>query len=334
MGEANLRYARRETDDAIHICMEVIKMCRGAPEPYHTAAMIYEEKGEHERAMQVADLFHKLYCYFQFYFIIPVLVQVNCCSSKWEQRWWVDVPCWQLHWDWKLETSDRLPGQRFPSELKQLFLAHDKTLLSFLAIKQNKNSSELYWKRSELLQQEGDEKAMFEDYQKILPLIANSQPARHMSISASLTKVQMKRRNIALKFYFRIHLGFTVFLREQRPRESTCNAQDCNRPEPARGATRTLEQLAGDAHFVLAIRRCAQGRYSWVHHSCFPCHFNCDWTFRTVRSWFRTAKWSLRTTTTRSSAALSKNHSHPWMLTRNQTGKNSILRHIYNFSPS
>ena len=53
MGEANLRYARREMDDAIHICMEVIKMCRNAPEPYQTAAMIYEDKGERDRALQV-----------------------------------------------------------------------------------------------------------------------------------------------------------------------------------------------------------------------------------------------------------------------------------------
>ena len=57
------------------------------------------------------------------------------------------------------------------------------------AIKQDKSDANLYWKRSKLHEKEGDEKAMYDDYQKMLPLLANTDPVRHMHISAELTRV-------------------------------------------------------------------------------------------------------------------------------------------------
>ena len=79
MGEANLRYARHEVDDAIHICMEVIKMCRSAPEPYQTAAMIFEEEGEQDRALQVSIFLSKcLHCYV----LLREDCRASCCSSS------------------------------------------------------------------------------------------------------------------------------------------------------------------------------------------------------------------------------------------------------------
>jgi hypothetical protein len=54
MGEANLRFARGDTDNAIKMCMEVIRQDPGAPEPFQTLSTLYEETGEFEKAVQFA----------------------------------------------------------------------------------------------------------------------------------------------------------------------------------------------------------------------------------------------------------------------------------------
>ncbi|XP_019637611.1 PREDICTED: general transcription factor 3C polypeptide 3-like [Branchiostoma belcheri] len=54
MGEANLRFARGKYDDAIKMCMEVIRQAPHCYEPFQTAAMVYEEKGDMERSLQFA----------------------------------------------------------------------------------------------------------------------------------------------------------------------------------------------------------------------------------------------------------------------------------------
>ncbi|MCJ8747730.1 hypothetical protein PDJAM_G00156720 [Pangasius djambal] len=52
MGEANIRYARGEKDDAILMCMEIIRQAPLAYEPFSTLAMIYEDQGDAEKALQ------------------------------------------------------------------------------------------------------------------------------------------------------------------------------------------------------------------------------------------------------------------------------------------
>ncbi|CAL4091725.1 unnamed protein product [Meganyctiphanes norvegica] len=52
MGEANLRYARCEYDEAIKMCMEVIRQYSHSPEPYQTLGMIYEEKKMVNKSLQ------------------------------------------------------------------------------------------------------------------------------------------------------------------------------------------------------------------------------------------------------------------------------------------
>ncbi|XP_069973320.1 general transcription factor 3C polypeptide 3-like isoform X2 [Penaeus vannamei] len=52
MGEANLRYARQEYDEAIKMCMEVIRQFSHSPEPYQTLGMIYEEKKMANKSLQ------------------------------------------------------------------------------------------------------------------------------------------------------------------------------------------------------------------------------------------------------------------------------------------
>ena len=54
MGEANLRFVRGEVDTAIRMCMEVIRQEPGVPEPFQTLSALYEESGEHDRALQFA----------------------------------------------------------------------------------------------------------------------------------------------------------------------------------------------------------------------------------------------------------------------------------------
>ncbi|XP_061910051.1 general transcription factor 3C polypeptide 3 [Entelurus aequoreus] len=52
MGEANIRYARGEKDDAIAMCMEIIRQAPLAYDPFSTLAMIYEDQGDMEKALQ------------------------------------------------------------------------------------------------------------------------------------------------------------------------------------------------------------------------------------------------------------------------------------------
>ncbi|XP_072512983.1 general transcription factor 3C polypeptide 3 [Salminus brasiliensis] len=52
MGEANIRYARGDKDDAILMCMEIIRQAPLAYEPFSTLAMIYEDQGDMEKALQ------------------------------------------------------------------------------------------------------------------------------------------------------------------------------------------------------------------------------------------------------------------------------------------
>uniref|UniRef100_A0A7N6AQQ6 General transcription factor IIIC, polypeptide 3 n=1 Tax=Anabas testudineus TaxID=64144 RepID=A0A7N6AQQ6_ANATE len=52
MGEANIRYARGDKEDAILMCMEIIRQAPLAYEPFSTLAMIYEDDGDVEKAVQ------------------------------------------------------------------------------------------------------------------------------------------------------------------------------------------------------------------------------------------------------------------------------------------
>ncbi|XP_056596029.1 general transcription factor 3C polypeptide 3 [Triplophysa dalaica] len=52
MGEANIRYARGEKEDAVLMCMEIIRQAPLAYEPFSTLAMIYEDQGDMEKALQ------------------------------------------------------------------------------------------------------------------------------------------------------------------------------------------------------------------------------------------------------------------------------------------
>ncbi|KAM6945794.1 general transcription factor 3C polypeptide 3 [Aplochiton taeniatus] len=52
MGEANIRYARGEKEDAILMCMEIIRQAPLAYEPFSTLAMIYEDEEDVEKALQ------------------------------------------------------------------------------------------------------------------------------------------------------------------------------------------------------------------------------------------------------------------------------------------
>uniref|UniRef100_A0A3P9PZD5 General transcription factor IIIC, polypeptide 3 n=1 Tax=Poecilia reticulata TaxID=8081 RepID=A0A3P9PZD5_POERE len=52
MGEANIRYARGEKEDAIVMCMEIIRQSPLAYEPFSTLAMIYEDNGDVDKALQ------------------------------------------------------------------------------------------------------------------------------------------------------------------------------------------------------------------------------------------------------------------------------------------
>ena len=52
VGEANLCFARGAHDDAIAMCLEVIRQAPTASEPFQTLGMIFSEKCDHEKAYQ------------------------------------------------------------------------------------------------------------------------------------------------------------------------------------------------------------------------------------------------------------------------------------------
>uniref|UniRef100_A0A8B9C536 Ral transcription factor IIIC subunit 3 n=2 Tax=Anser TaxID=8842 RepID=A0A8B9C536_9AVES len=52
MGEANIRFARGERQEAILMCMEIIRQAPLAHEPFSTLAMIYEDQGDMEKSLQ------------------------------------------------------------------------------------------------------------------------------------------------------------------------------------------------------------------------------------------------------------------------------------------
>lgn len=53
MGEANLCFARGEIDSAATMCLEIVRQSPRSPEPYQLLSLLYEEKGEPERSLQV-----------------------------------------------------------------------------------------------------------------------------------------------------------------------------------------------------------------------------------------------------------------------------------------
>ncbi|CAF0989946.1 unnamed protein product [Brachionus calyciflorus] len=53
MGEANLAYARGDTNKAIDACLEVIKYAPKASEPFQLLALLYSEMGQNDKALRV-----------------------------------------------------------------------------------------------------------------------------------------------------------------------------------------------------------------------------------------------------------------------------------------
>ncbi|XP_042901214.1 general transcription factor 3C polypeptide 3 isoform X2 [Parasteatoda tepidariorum] len=52
MGAANLAFANGKTEEALKMCLELIKLAPNANEPFHTLGLIYDELGEARKAFQ------------------------------------------------------------------------------------------------------------------------------------------------------------------------------------------------------------------------------------------------------------------------------------------
>ena len=55
MGEANLCFARGESENAATMCLEVVRQAPKCPEPYQLLSMIYEENGDSEKSLEVSS---------------------------------------------------------------------------------------------------------------------------------------------------------------------------------------------------------------------------------------------------------------------------------------
>lgn len=69
MGEANLSYARGETNKAIDTCLEVIKYAPKAPEPFQLLSLLYAEQGQNSKSLKVG----------------LIAAQLNKDPQEWEQ---------------------------------------------------------------------------------------------------------------------------------------------------------------------------------------------------------------------------------------------------------
>ncbi|EFX65628.1 hypothetical protein DAPPUDRAFT_117104 [Daphnia pulex] len=54
IGEANLRYARGENEDAINLCKEVIRQAPSYAEPFQALSMFYENQEDYEKSYQLS----------------------------------------------------------------------------------------------------------------------------------------------------------------------------------------------------------------------------------------------------------------------------------------
>lgn len=69
MGEANLAYARGDTNKAIDTCLEVIKYAPKAPEPFQLLSLLYSEQGQNAKSLRVG----------------LIAAQLNKDPQEWEQ---------------------------------------------------------------------------------------------------------------------------------------------------------------------------------------------------------------------------------------------------------
>ena len=53
IGEATMKYAYREFQQAIQILLEVVRVAPGLPHAYHTLGLIYEETGQAPKALKL-----------------------------------------------------------------------------------------------------------------------------------------------------------------------------------------------------------------------------------------------------------------------------------------
>ena len=53
LGEATMHYAYREFQQALQLLLEVVRICPGLPHPYQTLGLIYEEVGQHKKALRL-----------------------------------------------------------------------------------------------------------------------------------------------------------------------------------------------------------------------------------------------------------------------------------------
>ena len=51
LGEATIRYAYREFQQAVRLLVEIVRLCPGLPHPYQTLGLMYEEMGEQKKAV-------------------------------------------------------------------------------------------------------------------------------------------------------------------------------------------------------------------------------------------------------------------------------------------
>ncbi|CAK9814914.1 General transcription factor 3C polypeptide 3 [Anthophora quadrimaculata] len=152
MGEANLRFARGDTELAAQICMEIIRQVPSAPEPFHTLAMIYEAD-QPEKSLQFA------------------LIAAHLSPKDSDQ--WVRLA------NMSLESGN----------IKQAITCYNK------AIQANPKDVTLYETRAQLLERNGDKRALLKGFSKLVHQLESEDGEHIIKYAKMLAKRYMEENN-------------------------------------------------------------------------------------------------------------------------------------------
>ncbi|XP_048758832.1 general transcription factor 3C polypeptide 3-like isoform X2 [Ostrea edulis] len=149
MGEANLKFAKGDHEEAISICMEIIRMAPEAYMPFQTLGMIYEDQGDLKKSLQ--------------YSLIAAYLNP------------VDRDGWIRLAELSLELQDK----------QQAIICYSKAIR---ADPQNPSNLDIFWNRSHLYEELGEKKRALEGYKAMMKIAPPKDGDRYMELARTITK--------------------------------------------------------------------------------------------------------------------------------------------------
>ncbi|KAG9509128.1 General transcription factor 3C polypeptide 3, partial [Fragariocoptes setiger] len=161
MGQANLSFARGNSEDGIKMCMEVIRLAPQCPEPFDSLGMHYESLGDEEKALQ---------CFLTTAYLKP---------SDGE------------NWIRAAKMAEELKNYRLAST------CYTKAIKAFP--EKTPDSRELHWRRCDMYEKLGDKKRALKGYERLVgELDASKDGHLAMNLSRGISRIHVLDNNIAI----------------------------------------------------------------------------------------------------------------------------------------